>query len=315
MIHNTELAKNTPTDDYVGAQKGVDFIDEDNVISYMNDEGPSFVFMRGCGEDYSVQAHIFARKLRALGTLHFPYQTEGEHNQDVIDEGIIAAVGRDNGREHVFVATSMGEMNTLRSFVDYDVRKALGNERILGVISLSGMTSRVDLQPSMQWASGVSGRLLPYIGPVWQSYRRHKASGELYHGPNSTASEVRRQYMSSASMSPDLVGSQHREIHNSKPMQKGALAGFAIENPRMELVQITAPYDGVVNWQSSRSSTEVIFEREVKIEIDRSRHKGSHADDIGYIGPLARRMASFRGVAHHLVDGVVVLGHEYASAS
>lgn len=316
MIHNTELAKNTRIDDYVGTPAGADFdvVDANNVITYRNDEGPSFYFMRGCGEDYTVQAPIYAGKVGSLGTLHFPYQTEGVHSQDYIDSGIIEAASRDDGQDKVFVATSMGLMNTMRSFENPAVLEAIGEDTVVALISLSGMTSKHDLNWKMRAASHVSSRVLgiPFVESAWRQMRVDKAYGRDHRSPNTTENERLAHYLSSALMPGELLASQHEAIARSKRWRFGALGHVAVQQPRMELFQISADFDAVVNRHKSKVSTQdtLALPVETKTEI---RFPGSHADDPEFIELLAERMAKIRGVRHQLLVGAVNLEASYAS--
>lgn len=316
MIHTTERLVNNSHDPF-GTSSGADLFrlhDKNNVISSSNSDGPSFIFYRGCGEDYRAQAPIFVRKLGALGAMHFPYQVGGVHDQAVVDEGVIEACERDGDRERVLVATSMGQMNMMRSLMNSDVRVALGEGSLRAIFLLSGMSSRADLQPSMQWASGFSAHAigLPGVGTAWQAYRRFKASGQIPHSDNTTSGETKIHYMSSASMDPKLVGSQHKEIYGSQPWSDGALAHITAQNPGIKLVQITADHDGVVNRHRALISTQRAFHAPVMPRIDTQRFVGSHADDIEFIEPLAEEMAKIRGVSHQLLVSAVNLEACYA---
>ena len=284
---------------------GADFIDDGHVITYPNNKGPLFMFMRGCSENYKEMAPLYVRKLGHLGELSFEYQLDGQHSQERINQGIITMCERSSSRDKVFVSTSMGHMDTLHALRDDKVREAIGEGSLIGIISLSGIESKMNLQSAMRQAVGVSSRIInmPAVRPIWQKYRLIKAreSADI-----AGTEEALLHYTSSALMPVGLVASQHAAIANSRPFTYGELRDITQLHPDLELHQITAVHDGVASWTSSRQSMSDTFGGwPVETDIDFDRHDGSHADDLHYFGPLMDKMAHFASATHHLIDNVV----------
>ena len=279
------------------------------VKSYISDEGPSFLFFRGCGENYAAQAPLHARKLGYYGSLHFEYQTSGRHSQEMIDENIINACKLDGERDRVIVATSMGLMNAMRSLQNPEVREALGDNRLKGIISRSGITSKADLQPKMQQAAHISTQVphLPIVGDAWRMHRLHKVAHNLTHSDLTTEEEVRLQHESSAYMLPGLVFSQYEEIDESESWQPGSHRMITAENPDLQLHHITAEYDDVADWRKTEQSLESAFELPVQTTVDSRRSRGSHAEDLGFIEPLADTMAMLSGRRYPVLAAVTNL--------
>ena len=263
------------------------------VTSYHEDEGPSFLFFRGCGENYQTQAPLFHRKLSGHGSLHFEYQTSGLHIQDDIDQHVIEVCKADGERDRVLVCTSMGLMNAMKSLMNPAVREALGENRLQAVISRSGITSKYDLQPNMQQAAAISSRVpaLPTVGDMWQMHRLRRAHRVLSHSERTSDEEALLHHESSAYMPFSLVASQHRQIHESTPFEENSHNIVAKENPDLRLYQITAEYDAVADWQKTNTSLERSFGLPVETIIDERRPHGSHADDLEYIEPLESLVA------------------------
>ncbi len=285
--------------------RGADFIDDGHIITYPNNKGPVYMFMRGCSENYKKMAPLYARKLGHFGELCFEYQLDGYHSQDRINQGVVAMCERADSRDKVFVSTSMGYMNTVHSLRDRRVRAAIGKGSLLGIISLSGMESRANLQPAMRRVVGLSSRVIdwPIMRTFWQNYRLTKAEQSAIHTANDDAL---LHYRSSALMSPTLVASQHAAIAKSQPFAYGELSEVVRVNPNLELHQITAIHDSVVSWTSSRQSmSDTSGGLPVETDIDFERFDGSHADDLHYIELLAAKMAHFANATHHLVSNVV----------
>lgn len=267
------------------------------VKSYFEDEGPSFIFFRGCGEDYQAQAPLFHDKLGGYGSLHFEYQAQGRHSQKEIDYNVIKACKSDGDRDRVFVCSSMGLMNAMRSLMNPAVREAVGENRLQAIVSRSGITSSADLQPRMQNAASISSRTpaLPIIGDAWQFHRLRRAHGELAHSENTTDVEARLHHESSAYMPFRLVASQHRAIHESEAWRAGSHRIVVEENPDLRLYQITAEYDGVADWQATNKSLEQSFGLQVETIPDGRRPHDSHADDLEFIEPLEELMMKLSG--------------------
>lgn len=267
------------------------------VKSYYEDEGPSFLFFRGCGENLQAQAPLLHDKLGGLGSLHFEYQTQGRHSQEAIDQNVIDACKADGDRDRVLVCTSMGLMNAMHSLTNPAVRAAIGENRLQAIVSRSGITSRADLQPSMQRAAEVSSHMppLPIIGDAWRFHRLRRAHAAIAHSDLTTDDEARQHYESSASLPFPLVASQHQAIHESAPWQPGSLGHITAENPELRLYQITAEHDGVANWRSTNKSLEEAFGLPVETITDERRPHGNHADDIEFIEPLEELMMKLSG--------------------
>jgi len=266
------------------------------VKSYYEDDGPSFIFLRGCGENHQAQAPLFHDKLGGYGSMHFEYQTQGRHSQEAIDQNIIDACKADGDRDRVLVCTSMGLMNGMRSLMNPRVRDAIGEQRLRAIVSRSGITSKVDLQPSMQRAAEVSSHTpsLPIIGDVWRLHRLRRAHGAIPHSKYTTDEEARLHYESSAAMPFPLVASQHQAIHQSTPWPQGSHLHIAHENPQLRLYQITAERDDVANWQATNKSLEGSFGIPVETIVDERRPNG-HADDLEFVEPLEELMMKLSG--------------------
>jgi len=265
------------------------------LMSYPSDKGPSFIFLRGCGENYAAQAPLHARKLAKYGSLHFEYQTQGKHNQDFIDQNIIDACKIDGDRDRVLIGTSMGLMNAMRSLTNPRVCEAIGENRLRAIISRSGMTSRVDLQPGMRRAAAISARLSrsALVGDLWRMHRLRRASREHEFSEQSSIDEARLHHESSAYMPFQLVTSQHKAIHRSQPWDSESHRHIVEMNPDIELYKITAEYDAVVDWHHATKSLEQSFKRPVEVIIDSRRPAGSHADDLEFPEPLAECMEAY----------------------
>lgn len=284
---------------------GADFIDDGHIITYPNNKGPLFMFMRGCSENYKEMAPLYARELGHLGQLSFEYQLDGFHSQDQINQGVIAMCEGADSRDKVFVSTSMGYMNTVHALRDVRVKSAIGKGSLRGIISLSGIESRMNLQPAMHRAVGLSSHVIdtPVIRAFWQKYRLIKAreNADLVG-----TEEALLHYVSSALLPTGLVASQHKAIAKSKPLSYGELRGVAQMNPDLELHQITAMHDAVSSWTSSRQSMSDGFGGlPVETDIDFGRHEGSHADDLHNVEPLRAKMAHFANATHYLMSNVV----------
>lgn len=271
--------------------------DVTGVESYYEDEGPSFIFFRGCGENYRAQAPLFHRKLGGYGSLHFDYQVEGIHSQESIDQHVIDVCKEDGDRDRIFVCASMGLMNAMRSLKNPAVRAAIGENRLQAIISRSGMTSRVDLQPGMQSAAHFSTHVprLKIVGDLWRVHRLHQANIEIPHSSMTAENEVRLHHESSAFMSPRLVMSQYQAIHDSVGWSEGSHSEIVDENPDVRLLQITAEFDGVTDWKSTNASLERSFGLPVETVVDERRPRGSHADDLEFIEPLYEMMMKLSG--------------------
>jgi hypothetical protein len=268
-----------------------------DVKSYYEDEGPSFIFFKGCGENYQAQAPLFHSKLGGYGSMHFEYQIQGRHSQELIDQNVINACKSDGERDRVFVCSSMGLMNAMRSLTNPAVRQAVGENRLQAVVSRSGITSAADLQPEMQRAADISSHTpkLPTIGDLWQIHRLGRAHGNLAHSENTTDIEALLHHESSAYMPFPLVSSQHRAIHESIPWQAGSHQIVTDENPDLQLYQITAEHDGVADWRKTNESLERSFGLPVETIPDGHRPRGSHADDLEFIEPLEELMMKLSG--------------------
>lgn len=268
-----------------------------DVISYYEDDGPSFIFLRGCGEHIPAQAPILHRKLGGYGSMHFEYQTQGRHSQKIIDQNIIKACQSDGDRDRVLIGTSMGLMNGMRSLRNPAVREAVGKNRLKAIVSRSGITSRYDLQENMQDAAQGASLVpaLPTIGDGWRIQRLQKAKGKIAHSPETTDAEALLHYQSSANMPYPLVASQYRAIHESEAWDEGSHFDVVVENPDMRLFQITAEYDAVANWQVTNTSLERSFGLPVETVPDGRRSHGSHADDFEFIEPLEELMMKLSG--------------------
>lgn len=283
--------------------------DVTGVESFVDDTGPSFIFLRGCGENYLEQAPIYSNRFKQYGSLHFPYQTQGKHSQKIIDEGIIEACVRDGDRDRVFVPTSMGLMNMMNSLVNPDVQEAIGDKRLKGIIIRSGITSKANLQPAMQKAASWSARIpsLALVGDGWHMQRKQKIRKNIPHSPAVLPYEAVKHYESSANMPFPLVRSQHAAIHLSQPWHENSHAAIADEHPEMKMFLITADYDGVADWESTVASTEASFGRSVEVIRDHRRPHGSHADDIEFPEPLDWCMAELSGRHSHMLAAVTNL--------
>lgn len=267
------------------------------VKSYYEDEGPSFIFVRGCGENYQAQAPLLHKKVGGYGSLHFEYQVDGLHSQKAIDQNIIAACKEDGERDRVLVCTSMGLMNTMRSLKNPAVRDAIGKDKLKAIVSRSGITSKHDLQTSMQQAAHASLFFsgIPVVGNAWRISRLSRADGEIEHSKSATAEEARLHHESSAYMPFHLVASQYRAIHYSAAWEPGSHTEVVEENPDLRLYQLTAEYDGVADWKKTNKSLQGSFELPVETIIDERRHHGSHADDLEFIEPLEELMMKLSG--------------------
>ncbi len=281
------------------------------LMSYPADDGPSFIFLRGCGENYAAQAPLHARKLARYGSLHFEYQTQGRHSQEMIDQHIIDACKIDGNRDRVLVGTSMGLMNGMKSLTNPQVREAIGENRLKAIISRSGMTSQVDLQPGMRRAAAVSAYIpkLALFNDVWRAHRLRRVDSNLRHIDEMTLEEARLHHESSAYMPFQLVSSQHRAIHKSVPWQANSHRGVVEENPDLQLYQITAEEDNVVDWRRSKVSLEQAFGLPVETAIDYRRPSCSHADELEYIEPLARYMEHLSDTSSQLAVSAARLFH------
>ena len=268
-----------------------------DVKSYFEDDGPSFLFFRGCGENYQAQAPLFHRKLSGFGSLHFEYQIQGKHSQALIDQNVIKACKEDGDRDRVLVCSSMGLMNAMRSLRNPAVLDAMGEGRVQAIVSRSGITSRADLQPNMQRAADFSSHTpaLSLVGDIWRANRMRRVRSAAIHGPTVTTEEARMHHESSAYMPFPLVSSQHEAIHQSMPWRAGSHRIVTEANPGLRLYQITAEHDNVANWKSTNRSLEDAFEAEVETIIDARRPHGSHADDLEFIEPLEELMMKLSG--------------------
>lgn len=269
-----------------------------DVIGYHEDEGPSFVFVRGCGENYLAQAPLLHRKLGGYGSMLFEYQVQGRHSQEIIDQNIIKACKSDGDRDRVFMATSMGLMNLMNSLLNPAVRAAIGRDRLQAIVSLQGITSREDLQPDMQKAAewAAQSPRLSSIGDVWRLQRLHAAQKNAHHGEHATDAETLIHLESSANMPPRLVFSQYETIHHSRPFADDSHQIVVDENPRMRLVQVVPEYDAVANRESTTTSLERSFTGlSVETITDEHRHHGDHANNIEYSEPLEELMMKFSG--------------------
>ncbi len=267
------------------------------VKSYFEDEGPSYIFFRGCGENHPAQAPLFHDKLGGYGSMHFEYQMQGQHSQDAIDQSIIKACKSDGDRDRVFVCSSMGLMNAMRSLTNPRVREAIGENRLQAVVSRSGITSKVDLQPKMQRAAEIAVQVpgLPIVGSLWRAHRLHQAHREIAHSSRTSQEEVLIHYESSAHMPFSLIASQYREINQSQAWAEGSHIQVAHENPDLRLFQITAEYDDVANWRSTNKSLEQAFGMSVETITDERRPHASHSDDLEFIEPLEELMMKLSG--------------------
>lgn len=268
------------------------------VESYFEDEGPSFIFVRGCGENYQAQAPLFHQKLGGYGSLHFEYQVQGRHSQDIVDQNVIEACKSDGDRDRVLVCSSMGLMNTMRSLTNPAVRHAIGDGRLKAIVSRSGITSREDLQPSMQRAAGVSAHLpsLSVIGAAVRMNRLHQSHQPIAHSDKITAEAALMHHESSAYMPfSSLVSSQHREIYESTRWADGSHRMIVDQNPGVKLYHITADYDHVADRHRTVASLERTFEQQVEVVVDERRPHGSHADDLEYPEPLEEIMMKLTG--------------------
>lgn len=269
-----------------------------DVISYYEDEGPSFVFFRGCGENYVAQAPLFHRKLGGYGSMHFEYQIQGRHSQKLIDQNIIKALKSDGDRDRVLIGTSMGLMNLMRSLGNPAVRAAIGRDRLQAIVSLQGITSREDLRPGMQKAASASSNIpsLPTIGDGWKLQRLSKSRGGIAHSEGTTDAEALLHNDSSAYMPFPLVSSQHSEINKSEALLEGSHQIVVDENPRLQLFQIAPEYDAVANGDSTVESLERAFSGLSVTKItDERRGHGDHANDLEYIEPLEELMMKLSG--------------------
>ena len=285
------------------------------VVSYIEEEGPSIIFLRGCSEDYQAQAGIYSEQYKGYGSLHFPWQKAGEHSQAAIDDGIEEACQRDGDRERILVPTSMGQMNMMKSLTSPSVRKALGKGNLIGIISKSPLTSKADLQPEMSKALGIDSRTprLPLINDGLRLYRKYAVRREIA-AMSQPSQAVKKQLKSSANMSPYLVRSQYAAIADTEPWEPGSHRFVTDENPGVEYFQISADYDHVVDRKLAHEHIEDSFEAPVHEDIDYRRHSGSHADDIRYMEPLTYRLALLSKVKRPLLEAVVNLD-EYRQAS
>lgn len=269
-----------------------------DVIRYHEDEGPSFIFVRGCGENYLAQAPLLHRKLGGYGSMLFEYQIRGRHSQEIIDQNIIKACKSDGDRDRVFMASSMGLMNLMNSLLNPAVRSAIGKDRLQAIVSLQGITSRDDLQPDMQKAAELASQVprLPIIGDIWRQQRLHVAENNMHHGESTTDTEARVHLESSANMPPGLVFSQYEAIHHSRPFARGSHQVVIDENPSMQLFQITPEHDSVANWESTNRSLERAFEGlSVETITDEQRQDGDHANNVEYPEPLEELMMKLSG--------------------
>ena len=269
-----------------------------DVISYYEDDGPSFLFFRGCGENYLAQAPLFHRKLGGYGSMHFEYQIQGRHSQELIDQNIIKVCKMDGDRDRVLIGTSMGLMNLMRSLGNPAVRAAIGKDRLQAIVSLQGITSRENLQQSMQKAAKASSSTppLPTIGKAWELQRLSKSRGGITHSEGTTDAEAKLHNDSSAYMPFPLVSSQHRAIHRSTPWAESSHQVVVDENPRMHLYQIIPEYDSVANHESTVVSLERSFSGlSVETITDERRGHGDHANDLEFIEPLEELMMKLSG--------------------
>lgn len=281
--------------------------DSSDVISYHEDEGPSFVFFRGCGENYLAQAPLFHRKLGGYGSMHFEYQIQGRHSQELIDWHVIEACKSDGDRDRVFIGTSMGLMNLMRSLGNPAVRAAIGPDRLQAIVSLQGITSGEDLQPGMQKAASASSHIPPLatIGKLWQWQRLAKSRGGIAHSESTTDAEAKLHNDSSAYMPFPLVASQHRAIERSMPWAEGSHQMVVDENPRLSLHQIVPEYDGVANHVSTKASLERAFTGlSVETITDERRPHGSHAEDFEFYEPLEELMLKLSGRSRSIAAAV-----------
>lgn len=293
------------------------------VESYLEEEGPSIIFYRGCSEDYQdeAQAGIYAKHYQGFGSLHFPWQKSGEHSQKAIDEGVEEACQRDGNRERILVTTSMGQMNMMKSLTNPNVRNALGKGSIIGIVAKSPLTSRADLQPEMAKALNIDAHTphLPIVGDGLRLVRRFNVEKEILKSRN-MSDDVKKQLRTSANMSPILVRSQYKAIADAEPWEPGSHRFVTDENPDMRLFQITADYDRVVNRKAAHEHMEDSFEAPVHEDIDYHRHWGSHADDIRYMDLLTYRLALLSRVKRPLIESVINLedyrhSSDFATAS
>lgn len=270
---------------------------ETGVISYYEDDGPSYTFAGGCSENLRAQAPLFHRKLGGLGSLHFVYQVQGEDSQEEVDWNLIKAFKSDGDRDRVLLGSSQGTMKILRSLANPAVRTAIGKGRLKAFVSLEGITSKHNLQPRMQEAAAVSSALprLPIIGDAWRLHRLHKANGEIAHSEGTTIEEAHLHHESSAHMPWRLITSQHKAIHESAAWQPGSLQIVSDENPDLHLYQISSEYDAVADWKKTNRSLEEVFGLPVEHISDNRRSHGGHADTLEFIEPLEELMMKISG--------------------
>lgn len=258
------------------------------VNSHVSETGPSYIFVPGCSQDMEYLEPIYERHLGHLGSRHYVFQRSGRYSREATNDAIMQACERDGERDRVLLLTSMGLMEGMQCLARPETRAALGKNCLKAIVAKSGLTSREDLMPQMKKALNISAIVppLPVVGAMYSKYRMRRLDRDIPHSDSVSDEEAKGHYASSAKMPFRLVSSQHRMIKNTEPLAPGALASVVDENPDIELHQITADYDHVVDRYSVRKHMHEAFGRAVMLTIDFARPYANHADDVEYIKPV-----------------------------
>jgi len=183
---------------------------ETGIVPYPNEQGPTCIFLPGRGQDNRAHAEALAPLLEPYGSLYFPYQCgKGYSTQTTFDQ-IEEICQTDGQRDRVVVATSMATMEAMKGFVEPRVTRALGEGSVKAFVVLSGITSKIDVQPSFAHLLSVSVHTpsLPLLDDLCHGYSALESHRHPQHSTMIPAESVARSRSASARMSRKVTRPQ-----------------------------------------------------------------------------------------------------------